>query len=168
MAEVGQRVSVSYIGKFEDGTIFDRSDDHDDSFDFVVGSGNVIAGFDTAVRDMEIGDTKTITIPPAEAYGEYDLSNIDKAPLEELPNAELIVENVGKTVYFDDENGGFIEAKIVNVDNGVVTFDFNHPMAGKTLIFEIELLDVKDAAGRYTKPVAAPEMPPAPGESHLQ
>lgn len=162
MAVKGQRVSVNYIGTFDDGTVFDKSTDHDETFDFVVGSGNVIDGFDQAVREMEVGDKRTVVIEPAHAYGEYKDELVETVGLEELADSDEIVKRVGEYICFDNE-GVFKEALIKEVNGGQVTFDFNHPMAGKRLNFEIELVSVADGAKTYAEDIAAPPEPPKPG-----
>ena len=166
MVTKGQKVLIAYVGKLEDGTIFDSTEANDEPFDFIVGGGNVIPDFEEAVLDMEVGDKKTIVIPAERAFGKYDPNQMDSVPLEELAHSEDIVQRVGQTICFDDEKGNFVEALIVSVNDGKVTLDFNHPLAGHALTFDIELLSVKDAHKAYAKPVKAPEMPLKPGQTN--
>jgi len=168
MVKDGQKACVGYVGTFEDGTVFDKSADHGETFDFIVGSGNVIAGFDEAVRSMEVGDKSTVRIEPKDAYGEYSEEAVQTIPVDELPNGEELKAHAGGSVYVE-QNGELMEARIIDNGDGTLTFDFNHPMAGRTLIFEITLEGVSDEplehpAGPHTKSIAQPEMPPAPGE----
>ena len=164
MAEKGQRVRIHYVGKLEDGTVIASTYDDDETFDFIVGGGNVLPAMEEAVLDMEEGDKKVITVAPEQAYGKYDPEKMETVDLEELPFPEEIVKRVGQTICFDGENGEFAEALIVAVNDGKVTLDFNSPLAGHTLTFEIELVSAKDAHFTYSKPVSTPAAPLAPGE----
>ena len=164
MAQPGQQVKVTYVGTFDDGTIFDSTESHDEPLKFVVGSRDIIAGFDAAVREMEIGDTKMVTIEPKDAYGDYDPSALQTYEISELPNGDELAKNVGRTLYFQDKSEVY-PATIVSAEGGNITIDYNHPMAGKRLNFEITLVEVSDEPDfPYAKPVPEPEMPPKPGE----
>ena len=166
MAKEGQQVSVTYIGTFDDGTVFDSTESHGgDPLDFIVGSGDIIAGFDQAVREMEVGDTRKVSIEPADAYGEYDPSLLQTEDIANVPDGDQLAQNVGRTVYLQDR-GEFIAATVVSAQDGKITVDFNHPMAGKRLNFEITLVDVSDdPVYPHGKPIPAPAMPPKPGET---
>jgi peptidylprolyl isomerase len=140
-AALGDRVSVDYRGTLEDGTIFDSSIGKE-PLTFVIGGGSVISGFDEAVRGMEVGEVKTVIIPPDEAYGEYrdDLVvTLGCDEFEEMPEVGQTVsmQNVvsGQTVYFT----------VVAVSDDEVTLDGNSPLAGQALTFEIELLALEPA-----------------------
>lgn len=148
-AAVGDRVQVHYTGKLNDGTVFDSSKDRE-PLAFVIGDGNMIAGFDEAVRGMVVGQIKRVTIPAAEAYGPYREDLVVVLPREELAEdielgQKVPLQNVtsGETVYFT----------VMEITDTEVTLDANHPLAGEDLTFEIELmsiepvLDVTDNAG---------------------
>ena len=97
----------------------------------------MIPGFDAAVKDMVLGEKKTVTIPAAEAYGEYNPQAVQSVPVSQIPNAAQLP--VGETVYFQGPAGPFpakVEEKAV--------FDMNHELAGKDLTFEIELVEIAD------------------------
>lgn len=144
MVEYGKTAVVNYRGTLEDGTIFDSTEGLE-PLEFVVGSGSIIHGFDEAVTKMNIGDKVNITIPAKDAYGEYSAERIEHKPMYSLPNAKDI--KVGKTFYFVTKEGMYFPAKVTEVVEGMATIDFNHPLAGKTLNFEIELLEIKDDGG---------------------
>jgi FKBP-type peptidyl-prolyl cis-trans isomerase 2 len=136
----GDTVKVHYRGTLEDGTEFDCSAGRE-PLEFTVGTGQVIPGFDKAVLELEPGQKTTVTIPAGEAYGEADPAGIQKFPMSAFPSRP----EVGWTVELGGPNGERIPAAIVDVNDEEVSLDFNHPLAGKDLTFEIELLEVVPA-----------------------
>ena len=137
--ERGNTVTVHYTGTLNDGTQFDSSRGRE-SFSFQTGAGQVIPGFDNGIIGMEVGETKTINIPAAEAYGlisENAIQVVDKTRFDE--GVEIVI---GETVSGQTEDGRPVAAKIVSVEDATVTLDFNHPLAGQDLNFEIELLAI--------------------------
>jgi len=139
----GKTVSVHYVGTLADGTEFDSSRTRDEPLTFEVGSGVLIEGFDTAVRDMAIGETKNITLKPTEAYGVENPELFKEIPKEEFPDDFEF--NVGNIVHGTGPQDAPVQATIAEIrDSGTVLLNFNHPMAGKTLNFEIELVDVAE------------------------
>ncbi len=143
MSNEGKVVKVHYIGTLNDGTKFDSSYDHGEPIEFKCMEGSVVKGFDEAVRDMEVGDKKAIHLEPDEAYGPVRDDLIQEVPLSAIPNAENLPDS--GTIYFHGEDGRPIPAEIVAKDDEKVTFDMNHPMAGKPLNFLLELIEAKDA-----------------------
>lgn len=137
----GQTVSLHYIGTFDDGTEFDSSRGRGQPLTFQVGSGQVIPGFDTAVRSMSVGETQDVRIEAAEAYGEVNPDAYQTVPRDMFnPEMELVVD---ATVYGQNEGGQQMMARIVEFDDNSVRLDLNHPLAGKPLNFNIELLTVE-------------------------
>ena len=137
----GQTVSLHYIGTFDDGTEFDSSRGRGQPLTFQVGSGQVIPGFDTAVRTMSVGETQDVRIEAAEAYGEVNPDAYQTVPRDMFnPEMELVVD---ATVYGQNEGGQQMMARIVEFDDNSVRLDLNHPLAGKPLNFNIELLSVQ-------------------------
>lgn len=141
MVAYGRTAVVAYKGTLTDGTVFD-STENKDPFEFVVGSGAVIHGFDEAVHAMSPGDKQTVFIPAHDAYGEYSEERVEQAPMYSIPGAKDI--KVGKTFYFVTEEGLRFPAKVLEINEGIASVDFNHPLAGKDLTFEIELLEEKE------------------------
>ena len=138
--KTGNKVKVEYVGKLDDGSVFDSSEDHGKPLEFEVGSGHVIKGFDDAVIGMNEGDEKEFTIQPAEAYGQHDPTLVQKVPREVFPQeAEL---TAGLLFEAGLPTGEKVPAMITAVDEGIVTVDLNHPLAGKTLSFKIKLKEV--------------------------
>ena len=137
----GQTVSLHYIGTFDDGTKFDSSRDRGQPLTFQVGSGQVIPGFDTAVRSMTVGETQDVRIEAAEAYGETNPEAFQDVPRAIFdPEMELVVD---ATVYGQQPDGSQMMARIVEFNDENVRLDLNHPLAGKPLNFNIELLTVE-------------------------
>ena len=140
VAKGGDTVKVHYTGKLEDGTIFDSSRDRE-PFELTIGSGDAIPGFEKSIVGMAIGDTKTITIPPEEAYGPRRDNLVMTVSKDEFP--PNITPSVGQQLQMKRANGNIVNVTITDVMQDSVTFDANHPLAGKTLIFEIELVEIK-------------------------
>ena len=144
MVTEGQKVTVSYVGTLDDGAVFDSTEKHGGKpITFVVGAGQMIEGFDRGVLGMEIGETKDIEIPPEQAYGEYKMSLLQTEPIDEVPNGQELAEHVGQTLYYQD-SGSMMPVRIVSAEDGMITVDFNHPLAGKTLYFAITVQDAQD------------------------
>ena len=116
MSNEGKKVKVHYTGTLDDGSKFDSSVDRGEPIEFTCMAGQMIPGFDTAVKDMAQGDTKTVHIPAAEAYGERD---------------EAMVQQP-------------FPVFVRSIEDGIATFDMNHELAGKDLNFEITLVEVAD------------------------
>ena len=139
---IGKTVRAHYRGTLNDGTQFDSSYDRGEPLEFICGAGMMIAGFDAAVADMEVGQTVQVHLTPAEAYGEPDPSDIFTIESSQLPGSENLC--VGQQVYLQDSYGRPIPVKVTAMDESTVTFDANHEMAGKELNFTIELVEVLD------------------------
>ncbi len=136
----GKRCVVHYRGTFNDGTQFDSSYDRGEPLEFQCGAGMMILGFDSAVADMDVGQTIQIHLKPFEAYGEVDPRAFIKAKIAELPGSENLT--VGSQAYLQTPNGQPFKVKVESIEDGVITFNANHEMAGKELNFTIELLEV--------------------------
>lgn len=136
----GKTAVVRYRGTFDDGTVFDSTEGIE-PLEFEIGSGRVIHGFDEAVASMSVGERVRVSIPASEAYGPYDESKVDHAPMYAIPGAKDI--KIGKLFYFVTEEGLRLPARVTAIEEGVATVDFNNPLAGRDLNFEIELIDLR-------------------------
>lgn len=135
----GDTVNIHYTGKFPDGTVFDSSDGRD-PLKFELGSGQVIPGLDQAMRGMTVGDKKTIEIPAAEAYGPHHPEGIQTIERSQLPPE--IQTDIGVQLQATGQDGQVINLIVTAVDETSVTMDANHPLAGKDLVFDVELVSI--------------------------
>ena len=150
VAEEGDRAMVHYTGTLDDGTEFDSSRDGF-PLDFVIGSGQLIDGFDNAVRGLAVGASVTVRLEPAEAYGEPIPELIADVPIEEFPPEMVGQLAIGMAIPLS--NG--ISPVITNITDAFITLDANHPLAGEALNFDIELVDlIKPTPEPETTPVA--------------
>ncbi len=131
----GDTVAVHYTGKLTDGQVFDTSEGRD-PLEFTVGAGQLIAGFDQAVRGLGVGDKTTVEIPPEEAYGMPDPERV-----QEVPKAMIDADvEVGQVLGLQTPDGQAMQATVHQVGDETITLDFNHFLAGKTLVFDIEVV----------------------------
>ncbi len=135
----GDKVKVHYTGTLEDGTVFDSSKDSD-PIEFTVGGGQVIAGFNNAVVGMAAEETTTVDIASTDAYGPHREELVVTVPRTDVPD-DMEVEP-GKMIAIRTGGGDTFPATIIKVTDDEVTFDGNHPLAGKDLTFEITVTDV--------------------------
>jgi FKBP-type peptidyl-prolyl cis-trans isomerase 2 len=136
----GDTVRVHYHGRLTDGTTFDSSEGRD-PLEFQVGAGSVIKGFDKGVLDMKVGDKKTVHIPADEAYGPADERNVVQYPMAQVP-PDMKLE-IGMQLQMHDNSGRAFNVTVIGIDSENVTLDANPPLAGKDLIFDIELVEIK-------------------------
>lgn len=135
----GDTVKVHYHGKLTDGTTFDSSEGRE-PLSFEVGSGQVIPGFNEGVTGMEVGEKKTITIPSDQAYGEKRNDLLMEFPLDKFP-PDLKPE-VGMALNMSNQEGHQFPVMITEVRDESVILDANHPLAGKDLVFDLEVVGI--------------------------
>ncbi len=138
-AQTGDTVRVDYTGKLEDGTEFDSSAGRE-PLQFTIGQGSMIPGFEQAIIGMAPGESKTVKIPVDEAYGPYRDELVLAVDRDELP-ADLEPE-VGQRLQMPQADGRVIVVTVIEVSESSVTLDANPPLAGKDLIFEIQLVEI--------------------------
>jgi len=138
-AQKGDNVQVHYTGKLNDGSVFDSSQGRE-PLAFTVGAGQMIPGFDKAVVGMTTGDKQTITIPSAEAYGERREDLVIAIPTENIPAD--INPQVGDRFAINQPDGQQIPVVVSALDSETITLDANHDLAGKDLIFDIEMVEI--------------------------
>ncbi|MAM24471.1 MAG: peptidylprolyl isomerase [Rhodobacteraceae bacterium] len=141
MAEVksGDTVQIHYTGTLQDGTTFDSSEGRD-PLEFVVGSGQIIPGLDNALPGMNEGERKTVKVDSAEAYGPVNPEMQQSVPREGIP-ADIPLEP-GTQLQMQTPDGQAMPVTVVSVDDASVTLDANHPLAGKDLQFDIEVVKI--------------------------
>jgi len=139
-AKTGDTVAVHYTGKLEDGTVFDSSRERGDPIEFEIGAGKIIPGFEQAVIGMSPGESKEEKIPAEQAYGERQEDRVVQVERKDMPeNVEL---KVGQQLQARDDQGNVTRVIVAGLDEAKVTLDANHPLAGKDLYFDIELVKI--------------------------
>jgi peptidylprolyl isomerase len=140
----GHLVSVDYVGTLKSGEEFDNSKNHG-PIQFIVGGGQVIPGFDKAVRGMKIGDKKKFTMPKTEAYGDVNPQLVQVVPLDKIPEHIRSQLKVGGFLVMQSPVGQQVPVKVIKLDKTSVSLDMNHPLAGQDLTFNIKLVDLNNA-----------------------
>ena len=135
-------VKVNYTGKLSDGQIFDSSEGRE-PLEFTLGQGQLIPGFEKGLIDMKLNEKKTITIPKAEAYGEVNEQLIQEVNKTELP--QDMEPKVGMGLVSKSPDGQEMTLMVVEVKDESIVIDGNHPLAGKDLIFDLEVIEIKDS-----------------------
>lgn len=138
-AKSGDTVRIHYTGTLADGTQFDSSDGRD-PLEFALGGGQVIPGFDSAVDGMAVGENKSVTIEPDQAYGERHEQLVQQVPKNALP--EDMEPAVGMQLQSQSPDGQVMNLVITDVADETITVDANHPLAGQALTFAIELVEI--------------------------
>ena len=139
LAKNGDTVKVHYTGKLADGTQFDSSVDRE-PLEFALGEEQVIQGFDQAVIDMAVGDKKSVDIACDQAYGPHREELIIEVDKGEFPDD--LKPEVGQKLQLNQPNGTHLIVVVSDVTESAVTLDANHPLAGKDLTFDIELVSI--------------------------
>ena len=140
--ETGHYVTVHYKGTLENGEMFDTSEERH-PMEVHMGAGQVITGFEKALMGMALNEKKVFTLDPEEAYGFRDESLTHSFARSEIP-AEMDVE-VGQTVALSSPEGQQVPAQVIEADDQKVVVDLNHPLAGKTLTFDIEVVGISNS-----------------------
>ena len=137
--KTGDTVKIHYTGTLTDGTTFDSSAGRD-PLQFQVGSGQIIPGLDSALPGMAVGDRKTVQVPCADAYGAANPQARQAVPRDQIP-AEIPLEP-GTRLQMQTPQGQVVPVTVAEVSETEVTLDANHPLAGKDLVFDIELVEI--------------------------
>ncbi len=135
----GDKVRVNYKGTLEDGTVFDTTQDRE-PMEFTLGEGMILPGFEKAVIGLSVKDTTSVSLAPDEAYGQYDEKQVVSVDRSEIPtDVEL---EPGMVLQVAGEDGQAFNVTLTDISEDAVTLDGNHPLAGESLTFEIELLEI--------------------------
>lgn len=138
-AKAGDTVQVHYTGTLADGSKFDSSRGGE-PLEIKLGEGRLIAGFEDAVLGMNVGDSKEVTIPYAEAYGEHNPKMAQRIPREMIPAETELVD--GMILHAQGPDGQTVQFTVIGFDDESVAIDGNHPLAGKDLTFALELMAI--------------------------
>ena len=132
-------IAVHYTGKLKDGEVFDSSEGRE-PLKFIVGDGNMIPGFEKGVLGMQINEKKTIEIPFDQAYGDIRKDLFHEVSNDNLP--QDLKPEIGMQLQSKSQDGSVLNVTIIKVNENSVTIDANHPLAGKDLYFDIEVVEI--------------------------
>ena len=135
----GDRVKIHYTGTLKDGEIFDTSRERQ-PLEFTVGNREMMPGLETGVIGMEAGEKKSVEVPPEEAYGPRKEELVVEVKKSNLP--DHIEPSLGQRLQMQVDNGNHIELAITEIKEETITLDANHPLAGHTLFFDLELVEI--------------------------
>jgi peptidylprolyl isomerase len=138
-AKSGDTVKVHYTGTLQDGTVFDSSHERE-PLEFTLGEQQVIPGFETVITGMQVGESAKETIPAANAYGDRRDDMLLEVERSQFP--EDVDPEMGMQLQIQVQDGSRLPVEIVSVEGDVITLDANHPLAGKDLVFEVELIEI--------------------------
>jgi len=138
-AQEGDTVTVIYQASLEDGSVFDAAEE-DEPLVFVLGEGDVLPGFENAILGMQMGERKIVQVPPEEGYGMHEQRLVDEVAIDALPKGLTL--KVGNQLEVTSEDGTQYRLQVVHLEDDRVTLDANHPLAGHSLTFQIELLSI--------------------------
>ena len=158
--EANQIVSIEY--EVKDGDTVVDSNVGGDALVFMFGKGQIIPGLENGIVNMEIGEKGDILVQPADAYGEYNEEAMQEVPSDQFAGIELAV---GMTLYGQGEDGGTVQVTVKEIKEETVIIDFNHPLAGKELMFSVAINNVRDASAEEAMTGIPAENKPAEGES---
>jgi FKBP-type peptidyl-prolyl cis-trans isomerase SlyD len=145
----GKAVSIEYTLRLEDKSVVDTNVGKE-PFTYVQGSRQIIPGLEKALAGMKVGESKKVTVKPEEGYGEVNKEAFQEVKKELVPQEDL---KVGAELQGRDSVGRVIRARVSEIKDDTVVLDLNHPLAGKTLYFDVKVLDIKDApAGHAVMP----------------
>ena len=147
--KLGSKVKLLYTGTLEDGTVFGYAKP-EQPMEFQTGMDMAIPGFEREVLEMSQGEKKTFTVGMYDAYGEYLEELFEHVPVEHVPLKNL---EVGMRVFMTADDGEKIPVTVHDITAEEVVFDMNHPLAGKDLTFEVEILEVEEPEGDWQPPV---------------
>lgn len=138
--ELGDTVSVEYTGMFTNGTVFDTSEGRE-PLRVQIGAGQVIPGFESGLLGLGLNEAATLEIPPEQGYGVYDEQFIQNVSVEEFGIDPS--EYIGEIIQVTAPNGQLLQARLIDVEDGMVILDLNHRLAGETLIFEVQVVSIE-------------------------
>lgn len=138
-AKRGDTVKINFTGKLEDGTVFSSTANRE-PLEFELGEGKIIPGVEKAVEGMNVGESKTVEVPPEQAYGQHQAELVQEVSRDRFPKD--VEPQVGQKFEIPQQQGQSMAVKVVDVSESTVTLDANHPLAGRDLTFELELLEI--------------------------
>lgn len=138
--QLGDTVSVEYTGSFTNGTVFDSSEGRE-PLRVQIGAGQVIPGFESGLLGLAVNEPARLEIPPEQGYGVYDEEFIQAVSVEDFGIDPT--EFIGEVIQVTAPNGQLLQAQLLGVEDGMVILDLNHRLAGETLIFDVEVVEIE-------------------------
>ena len=158
--ETNQIVSLEY--EVRDGNTVVDSNVGGEPLVFMYGKGQIIPGLETGISNMVIGEKGDVLVQPADAYGELDENAIQEVPKDQFSGIDL---ELGMTLYGQGEDGGTVQVTVKEIGEETIVIDFNHPLAGKALVFTVTVNNVREASAEEAMTGMPAENKPAEGES---
>jgi len=138
--KTGDKVKVHYVGTLKEGQIFDSSREKEQPIEFSIDDGKLLKGFNDAVKDLDVGTKKNISIASEEAYGKYINEAVITVPKSEFP--EGMKYELNGFIQGQDNEGRPVQGQVIKIEEESINLDMNHPLAGEDLNFEIELVEI--------------------------
>jgi peptidylprolyl isomerase len=138
-AKPGDKLRLHYTGTLEDGTVFDTSAGSE-PLEFTLGAGEIIPGLDEGVTGMSVGETRSVRVEAADAYGEHDPDRVQAVPLSQVPDD--IPTEIGTQLQVQTSSGQVMNVTVAGKTDSDLLLDTNHPLAGKALTFDVELVEI--------------------------
>jgi peptidylprolyl isomerase len=138
-ARPGDKLRLHYTGTLDDGTVFDTSRGRE-PLEFTLGSGEIIPGLDDGVTGMAVGETRSVRVEAAQAYGEHDPDRVQAVPLSQVPDD--IPTETGTQLQVQTSSGQVMNVIVAGRTDSELLLDTNHPLAGKALTFDVELVGI--------------------------
>ena len=138
-AKTGDTVKIHFTGKLEDGTVFGSTTNRG-PLEFKLGEGEIIPGVDSAVEGMNVGESKTVKVPPEQAYGQHQAELVAEVSRDQFPKD--VEPKIGQKFEVPQQEGQPMAVRVVDVSESTVTLDANHPLAGRDLTFDLELMEI--------------------------
>ncbi len=139
MIEKGSKVSIEYTLTIDEGTVVDSSVGKD-PLEYEHGAGNIIAGLESALEGLKVGDAKKVVVQAAEGYGEIDTKGYQEVPADKVPED---ARKVGSVLQVETEDGQRVSLRVHEIKGDNIVVDFNHPLAGKELTFDVKVINVQ-------------------------
>ncbi len=137
-------VSIEYTLRLEDGDVIDSSEGRE-PLAYIQGKGQIVRGLERELYGMNVGDEKAVTVAPQEGYGQYDDERLQRVPRDSFPSDMELEEGLNVRMR-DVSSGQLLDAYIEEVEDEAVTLDFNHPLAGETLFFDVKVVSLREAS----------------------
>ena len=138
-AKTGDTVKIHFTGKLEDGTVFSSTANRE-PLEFELGEGRIIPGIEKAVEGMNVGESKAVKVPPEQAYGQHHAELVQEVSRDQFPKG--VEPKVGQKFDIPQQEDQPMAVRVVDVSDSTVTLDANHPLAGRDLTFDLELLEI--------------------------